>query len=144
MCIGFDFPNFDDVHEDFGIDDLRDDRLGNARILFEEARQLLVDDAFDDASDLTCPELRLRLSLELRLRNLDRNDRAESFAQILARDGRRIVLALPAALAVGRDVSVQRARQCGSEADEMRAALDRVDVVGERVHRFVVGIVVLE
>ena len=47
-------------------------------------------------------------------------------------------------LVVGGDVAVDRARQRGAEADQVRAALDRVDVVRERVDALVVGVVVLE
>src|SRR5207302_8746366 len=41
--------------------------------------------------------------------------------------------------ALGERVLVQRARESGAESAQMAAALDRVDVVGERKHRLLIG-----
>src|SRR5690606_10486268 len=54
-----------------GIHGLADDALGNTWILFEELSEAVVDDGLDDALDLGVAQLRLRLALELRPRNLD-------------------------------------------------------------------------
>ena len=74
------------------------------------------------------PELGLGLALELRLAQLHRDDRGEPLAAVVA--GQRLLLLLEQPL-VAR-VVVQRPRQRGLEAGEVRAALVGVDVVRER------------
>ena len=49
-----------------------------------------------------------------------------------------------AVLLLHREVAVDRARERGAEADQVRAALDRVDVVREAVDALVVRLVVLD
>ena len=66
------------------VDRLRDDPLGDGRVLLEERAQPVVDDALDDALDLGVAELGLRLAFELRLRNLHRDDRRHAFADVVA------------------------------------------------------------
>src|SRR5581483_181601 len=56
-----------------GVDRLRDDLLRVLGVLLEELRQLLVDDLLDEALHPRVAELRLRLALELRLAELDRD-----------------------------------------------------------------------
>src|SRR5690606_29061270 len=58
-----------------GLDGLGDHAFGNRRVLFEERAKPLVDDGLDDALDFGVAELGLRLTLELRLRDLHRDDR---------------------------------------------------------------------
>ena len=70
------------------VDRLRDDALGDRRVLFEERAELVVDDRFDDALDLGVAELGLGLAFELRLRNLDADDRRQPFADVVAADVR--------------------------------------------------------
>ena len=76
------------------IDDLRNDRLRDPRVLFEKARQLLIDDPFDDAADFARAELRLRLPLEFGLRDLYGDDGRQALSKILAADRWRLCLAL--------------------------------------------------
>ena len=56
------------------VDGLRDDPLGDRRVLLEERAELVVDDRLDDALDLGVAELGLGLAFELRLRDLDADD----------------------------------------------------------------------
>src|SRR4029079_174462 len=53
-----------------GVDRFADDPLGDGGILFEKLPELVVDDRFDDSLDLGVAQLRLRLTLELRLGDL--------------------------------------------------------------------------
>ena len=85
--------------------------------------------------DARVPELRLRLTLELRVLELDRDDRGEPLADVLALE--RAVLLLEEALLAR--VAVERSRQRRAEALQVRAAVVRVDVVREREHRLDVG-----
>ena len=101
------------------------------RVLLEELREHRVHRGLDDALDRRVAELGLRLALELRLAELDRDDRGEALDHVLAEQ----VLVLLLERARGARVGVHRARERGTEAREVRAALVRVDVVRERVHR---------
>ena len=72
--------------------------LGDRRVLLEEGAELVVDDRLDDALDLGVAELGLGLPFELRLRNLDADDRGQPFADVVAGDAllqilREVVLA---------------------------------------------------
>src|SRR5262249_3699500 len=75
-------------------DDLLHDLLRVLRVLFEELRQELVEDARDDAFDLRIVEANLRLRLELRLGNLDADNGRDALAVVLAtgRDVFEVVL----------------------------------------------------
>ena len=67
---------------------------------------------------------------------LDGDDGGQALAEVVAA-GRLAVLEQLGVAGVG----VDRARQGASEARQVRAALERVDVVGEREHRLVVAVV---
>ncbi len=84
-------------------------------------------------------ELRLRLSFELRVGELDGDDCCETFAHVLAVE----IVFLLLQQALGARVVVQRARQRSLEAGEVRAAFVRVDVVGEREDRLLIAVVPL-
>ena len=66
-----------------GVEDLPRDPLRVLRVLLEEGREPLVDQALDDPLDLGVAELALRLALELRVRDLDADDRAQPLAAVL-------------------------------------------------------------
>ena len=114
---------------------LADDRARLLRVLLEELGELGVDDRGDEALHARVAELGLRLALELRVGQLGRDDRGQALADVLAGE----VLVLLLELALLARVAVERARQRRAEAGEVRAALVRVDVVGEREHRLLVG-----
>ena len=59
-------------------------RLRVGRVLLEVVAELLVDQRLDEALDLAVAELGLGLPFELRLGNLDRDDRGEPFADVVA------------------------------------------------------------
>ena len=100
----------------------------------------LGDRRLDLALDLGVAELGLGLALELRVGQLDADDRRQALADVVAGQVRVVVLedARPARLVV------ERARQRGAEAGDVRAAVDRVDVVGEGEDVLGVAVVVLE
>ena len=108
-------------------------------MLVEVCGEPLVDERLDRGLDLGVAELGLGLTLELRLANLDREHRGESFAHVVARE-REVRLLEKVALG---GVRIDDARQRRLEAGEVRAAFVRVDVVDEREHVLVVAVVVL-
>src|SRR3954466_12856559 len=119
---------------------LADDLARLGRVLLEELAELLVDDRGDEALHAGVAELRLRLALELRIGELGRDHGREALAHVLA--GEVVVLLLELALLAR--VPVQRARERGPEAREVRAALVCVDVVGEGEDGLLVGGVPLQ
>ena len=122
-----------------GFDRLVDDLARDRRVLLEEAAQPLVDERLHDAGDVGI-ELALGLSFELRLRQLDADHRHQSFADVVAGEVLFHVLEQPELLAG----IVDGARQRGTEAGEVRAAVNRVDVVGEAEDGLGVAVVVLQ
>ena len=108
-------------------------RLG--RVLLEELRELLVHRLLDETADARVAELRLRLPLELRVAQLHRDHRGEPLANVLAVE---VLFLLLEQRHLARD-AVERSGQRSLEAREVRAALVRVDVVGERVDGVLVG-----
>src|SRR5262245_1831596 len=122
------------------IDRFADDLASDSRVLFQVGAQLVVDDRLDDSLDLGVAKLGFRLSLELRMRNLDADDAGQAFADVVAGDTflevfREVVL---------RRVRINRARQRRSEAGEVRATLVRVDVVREGIDHLRVAVVPLQ
>ena len=85
---------------------LHDDALGDRRVLFEERAELVVDDRFDDALDLGVAELGLGLAFELRVRDLDADDRGHALADVVAAD-RRVFQVLREVVGVGVGVDVR-------------------------------------
>ena len=122
-----------------GIGALLRDRARDRGILLELGRELLVEQVRDQTRDLAVAELGLGLALELRVRELHRDNGGQPFARILAGDGTRLLLGH----ALG-DVAVHAAGQRVAEAGQVRAALRGVHVVGEAVDALVVPVVVLE
>src|SRR5207253_5165233 len=114
-----------------GRDRLLDDLLRVLRVLLEELGELRVDRLLDEALDPRVAELRFRLALELRVLELERDDRGEPLAHVLAFE---IVLLFLQQLELARN-TVERPGQRRVEAREVGAALVGVDVVGERVDR---------
>ena len=115
-------------------------RSRDRRVFLEERAELVVDDRLDDALHLGVAQLGLGLALELRVRDLDADDRGQPLADVVAADALLQVLGQ----VVLRRVAVDRARQRRAEAGQVRAAFVRVDVVRERVDRFRVAVVPLQ
>ena len=120
---------------------LGDQRLRDGGVLLQVVAELLVDQVLDQAAHFAGPELGLGLALELGLRELDRDHRGQTLAGVVPGHALGRFLAV---LVVVRDVAVQRAGERRAEADQVGAAVDRVDVVREGVDALVVGLVVLE
>src|SRR5205823_2402799 len=116
------------------------DLARGGRILFERLGELVVDDLLDEALDVAVAELRLRLTLELRIGDADRHDGAQAFADVVARQAALEVLEEAVGFGVRRDAAGERR----AEAGQMRAALARVDVVREGEHALLIAVVVLE
>ena len=114
-------------------------RLAIGRILLEKPAQALVDEGLNGAGDVGV-ELALGLALKLRLRKLDADHGHQSLAHVVAAQVLLHVLEEAERLADG----VDRASQGGAEAGEVRAAVNRVDVVGKAENRLGVAVVVLE
>ena len=85
-------------------------------------------------------ELALSLAFELRLRNFHADHRGEAFPNVVAREVLLHILEQPRLLAE----CVDGARQGGAESGEVRAAIHRVDVVGEAEHVLRVAVVILQ
>lgn len=121
------------------LDALADDVRGLVGVAVEPVRQVLVDDLLDEGLHLGVAQLRLGLALELRLRQLDRDDRRQALADVVARE---VVVLLAQQLLVARVLVDQRGER-RAEALLVRAALVRVDDVGEGVHALRVAAVPL-
>ena len=108
-------------------------------VLLKELHQLVGHEAVDQRADLAVAELRLRLTLELRVRKLDGNDAGKTLAAVFAA---YFVAFLDDA--VFDAVGVQNARERGLEAGLVHTALGRMDVVGKREDIFLIAVVILE
>ena len=122
-----------------GLERLVDDRARLGRVLLEPLGERGVRRRLDEAAHRRVAELRLRLALELRVLELDRDDRDEALVRVVLPERLVLLLDQPGRARVG----VDRARERGAEARQVRAALVRVDVVRERVHRRLVAVVPL-
>jgi hypothetical protein len=105
------------------------------RIALEPVAELVAGDLLHERLRLGVAELGLGLALELRLGELDGDDRGEPLAHVVA--GEVVVLLLDDALLAR--VAVDERRQRGAEALFVGAALVRVDRVGVGVHGLGVG-----
>ncbi len=124
-----------------GVQRLADDRPGLDPVGLEPVLQRRIAHLLDEPLGLAVAELRLGLALELRLRQLHRDDRGQALADVVAGEALVGVLAvglrgLEQVLVLG--VGVDRAGQRRAEALLVGAALVGVDGVGERVDRLVV------
>ena len=122
-----------------GFNSLSDNALGERRALFQELAQAVVNQRLDDALHFAVSQLGLGLTFELGLRQLHADDADQAFANVVA--GQVLFEFLEEIVRDG--VVVQRAGQRGLEADQVRAALVRVDVVGESENLFLIAVVVL-
>ena len=102
--------------------------------------QLAPDEVLDDALRLGVDQLALEIAFELRAGDLHRDDGGKAFADVLARG--RLLDLLPGAVLLA--VLHHRAGERALEADQVRAAVDGVDVVGEREHLLVEAVVPLQ
>src|SRR5688572_2012920 len=123
-----------------GVDRLADRLARLGRVLLEELGEALVDRGLHEALDRRVAELGLGLALELRVLDLHRDDRREALADVVALEVGILLLEL----ADRARVAVDGAGERRAEAGQVRAALVRVDVVGEGEERLLVGVVPLE
>src|SRR5882724_10414211 len=119
---------------------LVDDLARGRRIFLEGLGQLLVHDLLHEALEVGVAELGLRLPLELRIGQPHGDDGAEALADVVAGHPTLERLEVAVLLRVRRELAGERR----AEAREVRAALARVDVVGEGEHALLVAVVVLQ
>ena len=96
-------------------------------MLAQITAEFFVDQSFDDALDLAVAELGFGLSFELRLRHFDADHRRQALAHIFALQ----ILIVLFEQAAADGVAVDGACQRRAKTDQVRAAFDGVDVVGE-------------
>ena len=118
---------------------LGDDFFHHRGILLEELAQLVVDELRHLAGDIAV-ELALGLPFELRLRNLHADHRRQAFADVVA--GQILFHVLEQTRLLSE--SIDGARERAAEAAQMRAAIHRVDVIGEAEQRLRVAVVILQ
>ena len=123
------------IRADAAACDLRTMSLALGGVLLEPGAELVVDGALHEALGLGVAELGLGLALELRLAHLDRDDRGQALADVVAGDAVLALLDQVLGLAEVVDLAGQRR----AEALLVGAALVGVDGVGEGVHRLGVG-----
>ena len=109
-------------------------------MLLEPFGELRVDRRLDERTDRGVAELRLRLSLELRIAELHRDDRDQSLANVLADQ----VLLLLFEQALAPRVPVEHVRERLLQALFVHAPFVRVDRVRERMERLRVRVVPLQ
>ncbi len=99
---------------------LLDDPAAVAGVLVEVLAEALGDGGLDLALDLGVAELGLGLALELRIGQLDADDRGQALADVVARE---VAVGVLEDAGAARPV-VERAGQRGPEAGDVRAAVD--------------------
>ena len=122
-----------------GVDHFLDDHPGVRRILLQPFGELVGDQAFQRLADFGRDQFILGLRAELGVGQLDRDDRGQALAHVLA--GQIDLFALQGARFLG--VIVERPRHRRPERGQMRAAVALRDVVGERQDVFVIAVVPL-
>ena len=94
-------------------------------MLLEVLRQGIADGRVDDAGDLRVAELRLRLSLKLRLSHLDRDHGCKSLTEVITSD--LDLLLLKDAGVIG--IFLQGTCQCTTEAGQVSTTLSGMDII---------------
>jgi hypothetical protein len=122
------------------LDTLSNDLSSNGRILFEEGSQLDVDYLLDPTPDLGRNQLVLGLTRELRIADLDRDDRRQALPHIIA--GEILLQVLEQTRRVC--IAVDRSGECGPESGEMGTSIAVVDRICETEYLFLVTVVPLQ
>ena len=114
-------------------------RLCGRWVLLKIGRELVVDYAVDQSPDIRVAELLLGLTLELRLRKLDGDDRGDALADVLAGD---LIVALYGICL--HAVGVYDTGERGFEAGLMHTALRSMDVVCKGDEILGIAVVILQ
>ena len=123
-----------------GGEGLLDDLLGDRRVLIEVIHEPLVDRGVHDTLDLGVDQLDLGLGLEAWVGELDAQDGGEALADVVAGEGRILLLQE----IVGLGVLVDRAGERCAQTGEVSAAVRIRNRVREAEDLVGVGVVVLE
>ncbi len=105
---------------------LEDNLFRHRRIFLEKIPQLLVEHCFNETFDLAVAQLCLCLALELRIRQLDRDDRGQPLSHIIAGQAAFHIFQQ----VVGGRVVVHGPCEGSFEPHQMAASLVGIDVVG--------------
>ena len=108
--------------------------------LIEVGHQPVVNDRVHDSVDLGVDELHLRLRFEARIGQFDAENADQTFAHVVAGNGRVLVLKKAVWFCVLIDCLCERSAESG----QMRAAVRVRDGIRERQNLIVVAVVVLE
>ena len=123
-----------------GVDDLGNDLARIGRIFLEPLGHLVAHQAFERLAHFAADELVLGLRTELGIGQLDRDDRGQPFAHVVA--GQADLFLFQHARFLG--IAVDRAGQRGAERGHVGAAVALRDVVGERQDVLIIAVVPLE
>ena len=118
---------------------LVDDRARHRRIFLKEGGQAVVHHGLDQRAHVAVAELGLGLALELGFLQLDRDNRGQALAAVVAR--KRLIVFLDEVILAA--VVVEHAGERGLESGFMGAALGGIDVVRKRDEGFRVRVGVL-
>ena len=110
------------------LDALHADLFGIARVLRQVTCKLFVDQRFHEPLDLAVAQARLGLTLKLRFRHFDADDRRQPLAHILSL---KILLVFFQQSGLDR-VVVDGSGQGGLEPNEVSPSFAGVDVIGKR------------
>ena len=112
-----------------GKDDLVTDELCFLGVLLEVVAQCLTDSLLDGTCHLAVAELRLGLSLELGLSDLDTDDGGESFTEVLTGNLYLCLLNLLGYLGISISIRFQRAGECHAKSCKVGTSLNGVDII---------------
>ena len=120
-----------------GVDDLADHRAGMGRVFLQPFAHLVGHQAFERLAHFGGDQLVLGLRRELGIGQLDRDNRGQPFAHVVAGQGDLFLLQDARFLGI----IVDRPGQRRAEGGQMRAAVALGDVVGEAQDVFVIAVV---
>ncbi len=109
-------------------------------VLLQEVAECLRDHLLGSGLHFGVHQFDFRLAFELRVADLDRDNRRQAFPGIVTAEVGVVIF--EQAVLAGK--IVDRAGDCRAQAGQVGAAVDRVDRVGKRIHRFGIGICVLD
>ncbi len=120
-----------------GVDHLGDDRAAMRGVFLQPFGELVRHQAFKRLAHFGGHQLVLGLRTELGIGELDRDDRGQPLAHVIAGQRDLFLLQQPRLVSI----IVERAGERGAEGGQMRAAIALRDVVGEAQDVFVIAVI---